>query len=380
MASSIKAPIKVILISTAMALLLYSCEMKEETQLQPEIIITSPENNIDVIRGSTIKIKAQLKDFSQYYQVHRIALKSGDSTFMEKEGYVSHFSHLLHTGHLTEEATREISAQVWYTDEKPKNKNWNYFSVRDQYDKFIEKEDQNGTDTLQAKTSVTINLTEPTGNNIAMDFASFPPDTMIVEKDTLIVDSMEVGKYEVTNQQYTKFLNSIQADSTGSYGGVKYIFISGLTGISYNGKNFITREGWELLPVVNVTWLGANSFCQWMGGRLPTETEWYYASKPYYPYGGNNYPLEDVAWYKENSNEQLHAVGLKIPNTYGIHDMSGNAAEWCLNWYNASTKVYKGGHWQSPASDLNTSGRAHLPPDKAGNYLGFRVVIPKEGN
>ncbi|MBS3769016.1 MAG: formylglycine-generating enzyme family protein [Bacteroidales bacterium] len=365
-------------LSAGIALFLHSCEMQEETRLNPEIIITNPENNTEIVRGSTIKITAQLKDFSQYYKVHSISLTAGDSTLMQKEDFVPQFSYSLSTSYLTVESSTQISAKVRYTNEKPEDKNWNYFSVRDHYEDYVEGDTNKvGADTLKANTSITISLSGHPGSKISMDFVSFSPDTMTVENDTLIVDSMEVGKYEVTNQQYTKFMNSIGVDSTGCYEGIKYIFLNGTTGITYNGENFISGNGWESLPVVNVTWVGANSFCQWMGGRLPTEKEWYYASKPYYPYGGSDYSLDEVAWYKENSNGQLHAVGIKTPNAYGLFDMTGNAAEWCLNGYNDSSKVYKGGHWNSPATDLKTSARFHLPPNKAGNYLGFRVLIPQ---
>jgi len=377
MVTSIKASTGVLIITACIALLMNSCEMKEEPTLQPEIVITNPENNKEIIRGSKIEIMGRLKDFSQNYKVHRINLKVGDSTIMQKENYVSHFTHLLQTGFLAGETEQQISAQVWYTEITPGEKNWNYFSVRDHYEDYVEGDTNKvGIDTLKANTSITISLSGHPGSSISMDFVSFSPDTMIVERDTLIIDSMEVGKYEVTNQQYTKFMNSIGVDSTGCYEGIKYIFLHDATGITYNGENFITRNGWESLPVVNVTWTGANSYCKWMGGRLPTEKEWYYASKPYYPYGGNNYSLDQIGWYQENSNGQLHAVGLKVSNSYGMYDMTGNAAEWCYSWYNESSKVYKGGHWQSPASELGTSKRFHMSPDKAGNYLGFRVSIP----
>ena len=377
MVTSIKASTGVLIITACIALLMNSCEMKEEPTLQPEIVITNPENNKEIIRGSKIEIMGRLKDFSQNYKVHRINLKVGDSTIMQKENYVSHFTHLLQTGFLAGETEQQISAQVWYTEITPGEKNWNYFSVRDHYEDYVEGDTNKvGIDTLKANTSITISLSGHPGSSISMDFVSFSPDTMIVERDTLIIDSMEVGKYEVTNQQYTKFMNSIGVDSTGCYEGIKYIFLHDATGITYNGENFVTRNGWESLPVVNVTWTGANSYCKWMGGRLPTEKEWYYASKPYYPYGGNNYSLDQIGWYQENSNGQLHAVGLKVSNSYGMYDMTGNAAEWCYSWYNESSKVYKGGHWQSPASELGTSKRFHMSPDKAGNYLGFRVSIP----
>ena len=71
--------------------------------------------------------------------------------------------------------------------------------------------------------------------------------------------------------------------------------------------------------------------------RMPTEAEWEYAarggkySKGYKYPGGNN--LNDLAWYKENSNDLVHEVKQKRPNELGLYDMAGNVWEWVSHFY-----------------------------------------------
>ena len=126
-----------------------------------------------------------------------------------------------------------------------------------------------------------------------------------------------------------------------------------------------------LTPIVNVSWFDACEFCNILseladkepcydlkrnsggeiidvdwhwnadGYRLPTEAEWEAAARDNtdYTYAGSNNP-DEVAWYSENSQNRVHPVGEKKPNTLGLFDMSGNVWEWCYDSYGAiSDKV-----------------------------------------
>ncbi|MFZ4394582.1 MAG: bifunctional serine/threonine-protein kinase/formylglycine-generating enzyme family protein [Kiritimatiellia bacterium] len=186
------------------------------------------------------------------------------------------------------------------------------------------------------------------------------------------------------------------------------------------GKTEVTQKQWLALmgdnpsyfegddhPVENVDWDKCVVFCQKLTKRerraeslptgyefrLPTEAEWEYAARGGaksrgFAYSGSN-SLEDVAWYESNSEGQTHPVGQKIANELGLHDMSGNVYEWCLDWYgdyeegtvsdpkNDSTdsdRVFRGGSWYDEASYCRSAYRGSGPPE-AEAYLGFRVVL-----
>ena len=97
-------------------------------------------------------------------------------------------------------------------------------------------------------------------------------------------------------------------------------------------------------PAVTMSQFGAKQYTKWLSGitqtqyRLPTEAEWEYAARAgsTTPYAfGDQESLDDYAWYAANSDDQLQAVGTKLPNAWGLHDMHGNVAEWVLDQYDA---------------------------------------------
>lgn len=127
---------------------------------------------------------------------------------------------------------------------------------------------------------------------------------------------------------------------------------------------------------------------------LPTEAQWEYAARGGnksmgYKYAGSNI-IDEVAWYKTNSNNKTHKVGTKIPNELGLYDMSGNIWEWCMDWYGSyssgsltnpahaffgSDRVFRGGGWSGIAKYSRVSDRTKLSPSSRGNDLGLRLVL-----
>ena len=180
----------------------------------------------------------------------------------------------------------------------------------------------------------------------------------------------------------------------------------------YIGQTEVTQELWtavmgknpsgfkgDNLPVETVSWKDCQEFIAQINKitgkrfRLPTEAEWEYAARGGnksrgYKYSGSN-NIDDVAWYKNNSNSKTHLVGTKTPNELGIYDMSGNVYEWCQDWYGAysssaqtnpkgaasgSGRVGRGGSWNYSARGCRSSDRHNFTPSIKYLTLGLRLV------
>ena len=215
---------------------------------------------------------------------------------------------------------------------------------------------------------------------------------------TVTVSSFNISKYEITNAQYCKFLNE---KGNQKEGGAKWLDIKDNDCRIYkSGGTYYPENGYKKHPVVEVTWYGAKAYCQWAGGRLPTEAEWEYAARggvktihesSQTKYAGSN-NINDVAWFTKNSGNKTNPVGTKQPNELGIYDMSGNVWEWCSDWYDKdyyknspennpkgassnSYRVLRGGSWLNNANNCRSAYRNGIDPVNSYDYLGFRICL-----
>ena len=200
-----------------------------------------------------------------------------------------------------------------------------------------------------------------------------------------------------------------------------------ITNDFYVGKYPVTQKLWKAVmgnnpsefkgedrPVENVTWFDCVAFCNKLsemegketayfimgdtvacfwdvdGYRLLSEAEWEYASRggEYHLYAGSN-DIDEVAWHKDNADDETHPVGQKKPNGFGLYDMSGNVFEWVwdvIEDYSTENQSdptgpligyyrgVRGGSFTMPPRFLSVSKRFKIYRTDRINYLGFRLA------
>ncbi|MCD7848492.1 MAG: formylglycine-generating enzyme family protein [Parabacteroides sp.] len=189
------------------------------------------------------------------------------------------------------------------------------------------------------------------------------------------VGSFRISRYEITNYQFALFLTSQGSEKIKNSPPMYYPCNWGIQ----DGK---AVPGYEAHPAIYITWYGAQEYCKWAGGRLPTEEEWEFAARGGihghrdHLYSGGM-ELDSLGWYAGNSDGKPHRVGTLKPNELGLYDMSGNVWEWCSDTQIKDGKEYaavRGGTWFNERPICRPTCRYYIFPNSKHFNNGFRLV------
>jgi len=173
--------------------------------------------------------------------------------------------------------------------------------------------------------------------------------------------------------------------------------------ITFDGQTFAAQDAYRNHPATMVTWFGAKAYCEFYGGRLPTEIEWEKAARGTETADGHGRPFPWGETIERNNANFYSSFDLfvkmfgKLGNTtpvgfyngrtydgyqtldsaspYGLYDMAGNVAQWTGDDYPYQHYRYlRGGSFYSYEVDLRTWKSNSAGPQYFGPAVGFRCA------
>jgi iron(II)-dependent oxidoreductase len=190
------------------------------------------------------------------------------------------------------------------------------------------------------------------------------------------LDDFYLSVFAVTNEQFARFLSEMRPLAKQLQR-----WVSWLDRITIEpNDSYRAIPDFEKHPVINVTWFGAQAYCQWAGLRLPTEIEWEKAARGslgrIFPWG-NDWDPDRLCWWGSHDEKQTTVPVAAFENgcsPYGIFQMAGNVEEWCAEWYEPDVyKRYVTGNLALPLAGMGRVIRGGNCLRK--NKLEFRCAI-----
>jgi formylglycine-generating enzyme required for sulfatase activity len=201
-------------------------------------------------------------------------------------------------------------------------------------------------------------------------------------KHEVFLDHYWVDQSEVTNHQYRICVESGYCPEPPACGVEEF---------TYQDPE---KEGY---PVTCLVWEEAGLYCEWIGGRLPTEAQWEKAARgtDYLKYPWGNEFDQTKCNSQESTLDGPLPVGSYSPegdSPYGLQDMAGNVWEWTRDWYDieyyssapsdnpggpkgGERRSLRGGSWYANDCSVRTSYRYYDVPHGRSPGVGFRCVI-----
>ena len=231
------------------------------------------------------------------------------------------------------------------------------------------------------------------------------------------VAPFEIGAHCVTNDEFATFVAATDFATDAERYGWSFVFggllpddfplTRGVVGAEWwrqvEGSDWCHPEGPQSAldhrgdhPVVHVSWNDAVAYCQWAGGRLPSEVEWEFAArgglerKPF-PWGTELEPGGEHrmnVWQGQFPN--LNTLGDGYlgtapvdsfePNGHGLYNTCGNVWEWTASWFELPgvRRSLRGGSYLCHASycrRYRVSARMANEPDSSAGNMGFRCAF-----
>jgi formylglycine-generating enzyme len=257
------------------------------------------------------------------------------------------------------------------------------------------------------------------------------------------VNSFWMAEVEVTWNEYLAFFNATSSQGRKEADAQTDEEVDGISGATPPWG--APDQGWGMgsRPAITMTHHAAQTYCRWLSSitgkkyRLPTEAEWEYAARggtegPYFFEGSPKNIERDGLWnkifgpdtaginsfviYQENSPYRTQPPSMVRSNPFGLKNMLGNVAEFCLDYYDPQVyakypqgvvsnprgpregleHVIRGGSFKNTPKDLRVARRdfsrtrewletdPQIPKSiwwySDCNHVGFRVICEYDLN